>query len=459
MSSVDRIQDSVHGLMEFSGSERAVLDALDTPELQRLRRIRHLGLAHLVFPSAEHSRLSHVLGASHLAIRFAKRLATSCEGFVPKDLSPNEGHIRDVALAALCHDIGEGPTSHAWDNFVVGKFDHEVWSKSLGVPCDKRIRGLKWHELVTQAILNNPEGRLHKLLETFEGGSATRIRSMLLGDHYLTYLPMILSSDIDVDRSDYILRDGLLTGVRYGKYDLEWLISTIEVGTYQGRLVFGFDKRKALKVIEQFIIARRAMYDTVYHHKTVQGAEAMIGLLFEQLAKAPDQIESTTIKEGRAFRAYAKVFRGEVLSLDDILTLDDHSLSVLIWELAESDAEPAISDLCRRLVTRDLFKSVGGSEEVQTFFQKTDSHERLRAVLKKTVHSEYWYRVVPTERRFVSATPEKRVLLIDMSKSDRPADPVTESLDMKELITPLPTLHRLFVPREACEDVRALLLT
>src|SRR5436853_6263072 len=111
---VQRIQDSVHGLMEFRGMEAVVIDLLRTPELQRLRRIRQLGLGYLVFPGAEHSRLVHSLGAAHLAIRFGRQLADSSRDFLMPDLRPGSASIRDLAVAALCHDLGHGPLSHAW---------------------------------------------------------------------------------------------------------------------------------------------------------------------------------------------------------------------------------------------------------------------------------------------------------------------------------------------------------
>src|SRR5712691_685660 len=103
-----RIQDSVHGLMEFRGLETIVVDVLRTPEIQRLRRIRQLGLGHYVFPGAEHSRLVHSLGAAWLAVRFARQLREAARDYLPEALRPSENAIADLALAALCHDLGHG---------------------------------------------------------------------------------------------------------------------------------------------------------------------------------------------------------------------------------------------------------------------------------------------------------------------------------------------------------------
>src|SRR5580658_2298577 len=129
---IQRIQDPVHGLMEFRGMETLVIDILRTPEIQRLRRIRQLGLAHLVFPGAEHSRLVHSLGAAWLAVRFGRQLADSAKTAVIDVLLPTPSSIRDLAVAALCHDLGHGPLSHAWEREVIGKnWSYDGWARKL----------------------------------------------------------------------------------------------------------------------------------------------------------------------------------------------------------------------------------------------------------------------------------------------------------------------------------------
>jgi HD superfamily phosphohydrolase len=117
--------------MEFRGMESFAIEALASPELQRLRRIRHLGLVHLVFPGAEHSRFAHSLGAAHVMSRFANSLADA--RYLPDSLKPDEGLVRDLVLAALCHDLGHGPLSHAWEQRIVKDFDRDSWLLSLGV--------------------------------------------------------------------------------------------------------------------------------------------------------------------------------------------------------------------------------------------------------------------------------------------------------------------------------------
>src|ERR1044071_5263979 len=239
---IRRIQDSVHGLMEFYGLESRIVDLLATPELQRLRRIRQLGLGLLVFPAAEHSRLAHSIGASFVAVRFGRELQHRTRSLFIDELAMDEAATRDLATAALCQALGLD------------------WT-------DVRLHALKWHELVGQGLLAWEHGSLHRLLEADEAGLSRRIRELILGKYYLPYVPRLISGDVDVDRCDFVKRDAHQTGVAYGRYDLDWLISTATIGeagdSTFGGVVVGFEERKAIRVVEQFLIARRAMYDTV----------------------------------------------------------------------------------------------------------------------------------------------------------------------------------------------------
>jgi uncharacterized protein len=356
---VKRVQDPVHGLMEFRGMESLVVELLQTPELRRLRRIRQLGLAHLVFPGAEHSRFVHVLGASHLAGRFAASLISDSHDHLPQSLQPDETIIRDLVVAALCHDLGHGPLSHAWEHNVVGDFDRAAWIESLGLVGRKFVSTVDgWHELVTQALLL-ADGPLHRTLENVDAGMSERVAALLTGHFYMPYLTRLFASDVDVDRCDFILRDAYQTGVAYGRYDLDWLVSTITVGVDPGsnKPVLGFDMAKAPRVVEQLLIARRALYDTVYHHRAVRSAEGMVGLLLRRT----HEIASThpSFLDGiQGFDALARAISGEALAKEEVLELDDDSLWVFIRRLSEEAKDDAVQKLASRVLARDLFKPV-----------------------------------------------------------------------------------------------------
>lgn len=459
---IQRVQDSVHGLMEFRGMETIVIEVLRTPEIQRLRRIRQLGMAHLVFPGAEHSRLVHSLGAAHLAIRFGRQLQEDRRSFLIDALTPKPSSIRDLAVAALCHDLGHGPLSHAWEHEIVGgkgDYDFDRWTESLGLAGEKdSLRGLSWHELVTQALLAWKDGQLHQLLEEHEDGFSERLRLLLQGDYYIKYLPRLLSGDIDVDRADFISRDNHLCGITYGKYDLNWLVSTCRIGrTSTNEPVIGFDARKALRVVEQFLIARRAMYDTVYYHRTVHAAEGMVGLFLRRFR------EVVRDKKGKIdlvalVLPLVKVISGEVLEPAEILSLDDFSLWVLLENVSKmQDMDVTAKDLARRIISRDIFKLVPCTPaKVGKFLRKQDGYEQIyKAIEPFCVGKREYYLVEDTLSFDMLCTDTNQIgYFVDDAFL---ATPIRESPHLRHHWKETEETVRLFTVAEAVDSVRKLI--
>ena len=350
------MQDAVHGLIEFAGLHAVVMDLLRCHELQRLRSIRQLGMANLVFPTAEHSRLTHALGTAHLGIIFGERLQAAGEGVQDEWVMTDED-VRDLAIAGLCHDIGHGPLSHVFETSMVGNFDRVGWARSMGLASEPGTASLSWHELIGQGLLAWPEGDLHRHLEGVETGLSERIRHLLLGHHRLPYLPGMLSGDIDIDRCDFLLRDSLQTGVPYGRFDIEWLMTTLTIGRMGDRTVAGYHAVKARLAIAKMLWARRAMYEAVYHHRTTRGAEALLGLLFRRLR------DVTATRGwplgGSLLGTFRRVAERQQLEPQDILMLDDHGLWTLINALAvEKVTDPTLKNLALRLRRRDLLRGV-----------------------------------------------------------------------------------------------------
>jgi uncharacterized protein len=243
-----------------------LLDLIDTPELQRLRRIRQLGPAARVYPSAEHSRFSHSIGTMHLAKRILAALPLAEGKLMEREL------MLAVKVAALFHDVGHGPYSHVFEHLMPGIEGHEIWGwrilsgdgpartaiekhcLRLQIDSDdffKKLRGIWGH--------NPPQGEMH------------------LGKQ-------VISSQLDADRMDYLLRDAHFTGVSYGNYDLEWLLHSMRAETVDGSPRLCVDLAKGPVALESYVTARDHMYRQVYDHKTVRAYEALLVHIFHLLA-------------------------------------------------------------------------------------------------------------------------------------------------------------------------------
>lgn len=458
MAKIERVQDPVHGLMMFEGMETSVIEVLRAKELQRLRRIRQLGLAHLVYPGAEHSRLVHSLGCAHLAVRFAKQLVQVGSEFLSQLLIPGPTAIRDLAIAALCHDLGHGPLSHIWEHHVIGEeFDRASWINSLGLDVsDVVLTKLKWHELVTQAFLAWQDGELYQLLEQQEIGSALRIRRLLVGEYHPGYLPRLINSDVDIDRCDFILRDAHQTGVAYGRCDINWLVSTLAIGVANDKLVVGFNQLKAPPVIEQLLVARRALYHTVYFHKTVRAAESMVGLFLKRIRDVPEVLKHKDVPMS-LFQPYQKILSGNTLEPREILYLDDYSLWSLIQALATSTSiDRTAGNLARRIIARDLFKLVPcETNRLNTFAIREDAHERLRHAVAPYCQGDASYYVCIDSADFTMLCEDEsqRTYFVDTESEGHPAAHIREHQRIRRHWSDPEKNVRLFVPREAVEAV------
>jgi uncharacterized protein len=330
------LRDPVHGLIAFEGErERVVHALLHTREVQRLRRVRQLGLASLVFPGAEHSRFAHAVGAAHVMGRLLDRI-THLQVPLPNDQRLDPDAAREAIAAALLHDLGHGPYSHLFEAVFDNAPHHEHW---------------------TSAFLQDPSSDVHKVLEGFGRGTAERVSQLVFGQHRLPYLGHAVSGTLDVDRCDYLLRDNHMTGVRYGIYDLDWLLRALTLGHATGpdgalRPVLAIEGRKGLPPIEGFFLARNFMYQQVYHHKAVRAAEVLVRAI---LARANE-----LLREGYTFpslpHALSQGARGEQATLGEYFALDDATLSHSIAGFQHT-SDPTLSDLSKRFLARVLPKT------------------------------------------------------------------------------------------------------
>lgn len=261
-----RIYDPVHHFIELTDAEARLLDS---PVMQRLRRLRQLGLAYLAFPSAEHSRFSHALGALAMGTRaFDSLVRHGNEFFV--NAADAEYQRRLVRAALILHDIGHGPFSHA---------------------CEA-VLGVR-HEERTRALLALPEMRLHLAeLDVDE----QHVHDLILGSAQTPYpvLAEIVSGpNLDADRMDYLLRDAYFTGVSSGRYDVDQLVGSLRIfgpSTGSGRLVMGIDRRGVV-ALESFVLARYMMFASVYFHHTTRMFERILQRVLRELWPEPKSLD------------------------------------------------------------------------------------------------------------------------------------------------------------------------
>ena len=239
MEFAGEITDPVHKYIRFSQVEREVIDS---PAFQRLRRIRQLAGAHLVYPSAQHSRFEHSLGAMHIA-------GLAGETLLRKRYINHAEMVQDLRLAALLHDIGHGPFSHLFEEL-------------LEYLCNTT------HEELGKKIIMQSE--IADILQRY-GSSAHQICQLSFGQSKVNFMNEIISGGLSADIMDYLPRDGLFTGAEYAKVDYHRLVSSLEVS--RNRLAIN---RSALNSLESMLISRYEMFKAVYFHKTVRGAEVML---------------------------------------------------------------------------------------------------------------------------------------------------------------------------------------
>jgi HD superfamily phosphohydrolase len=333
------LRDPVHDLVTFEAEEeRVVPELLATTEMQRLRRIKQLGVTHLVFPGAEHSRFTHAIGAAHVMTRLIRRLR-SLDEELPFWQRLASDRARDALAAALLHDVGHGPYSHLFEQAIAGAPHHESWS-------------LK--------IVRDPGTEVHRKLVSIDPGLPERVASLISGGedphpYPLPYLAHAVSGMFDVDRCDYLLRDAHMTGVRYGLFDLDWLLRSLRFQpSNDGKPPrFAIDGMKGLPAIEGFVLARRFMFEQVYLHKATRAAEVLIKAIFARAA--------TLVRDGTRLdpipRALELAAHGEEVPLGAYLDLDDVTIGAAFHAWCEAK-DPVLSDLCRRLRVRRIGKTV-----------------------------------------------------------------------------------------------------
>ena len=272
------ITNPVHRYISFSEVEKEVID---TGVFQRLRRIRQLAGAHLVYPSAQHSRFEHSLGTMHVA-------GYAGETLVAKGYLDDEDKVRKLRLAALLHDIGHGPFSHLFEEVL-------------------ELRHGTSHEDVGKRVISKSE--ISDILKK-HGYNPSDICKLSFGESKIKFLNEIIAGGLSADLMDYLSRDGLFTGVEYGKIDHHRLISSFEVVS-NGHLAID---RSALYSFESMLISRYEMFKAVYFHKTVRSAEVM---LLNSMALADEHLNLTDTSMNNYLNLTDEVILERLCSLEN----------------------------------------------------------------------------------------------------------------------------------------------
>lgn len=330
------LTDPIHGFI--SVPKGTVLRLMDHPYVQRLRRIRQLGSGFLVFPGAEHSRFSHALGALGLMQRALNNLREKGTTITFKE-------IEAACICILLHDIGHGPFSHTLENTLIENFHHEQMTYAL------------------MDILN----------KEFDGGLDLAI-AIFNDQYHKKFFHQLVSSQLDIDRLDYLKRDSTFTGVYEGSIGIDRILRTMRV--HKGTIVI---EKKGLYAVENYLISRRLMYLQVYLHKTVLSADKLLRSIFDRVRQLVKRSASLTVpstsldwfirNKANAKNGLSKELVSHYIQLDD----NDVILCIKSWS---NHRDPVLRDLCTRYLNRNLLRC--------TFFDEKESERQRIKMIQAT---------------------------------------------------------------------------
>lgn len=311
------INDPVYGFIKIP--EQDLMQIIEHPWFQRLRNIRQMGMAHLVYPGAVHTRFHHSLGACHLMGKALDELSLKNIPIEPKDYIA-------ARMAILLHDIGHGPFSHALEHSLVEGVSHEQISL-----------------LIMKKLNHQMDGKLSQAMEIFDFQYPKK------------YLHQLVSSQLDVDRMDYLNRDSFYTGVSEGVIGYDRILQMLTVGNNELMV-----EEKGVHSVEKFIIARRLMYWQVYLHKAVLGAELLLVNILKrakELALAGHQLFTTPSLAYFLFQTRNQSsFEEDENCLEQFCQLDDSDIlaCIKVWT---NDKDFILSKLCQMIQQRKLYKT------------------------------------------------------------------------------------------------------
>jgi HD superfamily phosphohydrolase len=369
--------DPIYGFISLPYN--LLFDIIEHPYFQRLRRIKQLGLTHLVYPGALHTRFHHALGAMHLTMK-------AIEVIRSKGHKVSKKEAKATLVAILLHDIGHGPFSHALEYSIVKNVTHEDLSSYF----------------------------MKKLNEEF-GGKLSLAIEIFENKYHKLFLHQLISSQLDMDRMDYLKRDSFFTGVSEGVINSDRIISMLNVKA--GNLVV---EAKGIYSIEKFIIARRLMYWQVYLHKTVLSAENLVVNILKRAKELATRGEALFCTEALRFFLYTAhdkdSFENNPEVLKQFALLDDFDITASIKAWC-THQDKVLAALCQSLVNRNLFDIELNKE---AFEEKTiqQQSEALSAYLREDELKYFVFKGSITNNAYSPQKDEINLLFKDGSIKD-----------------------------------------
>jgi len=406
------LNDPVYGFITIS--DPLLHDIIEHPFFQRLRRIKQVGMSHLVYPGANHTRFHHALGAMHL-------MREAILSLRDKGIEITEKEAQGAMVAILLHDIGHGPYSHSLEFSLVKNVTHEHISSLL----------------------------MEKLNEHFQGSLTTGIE-IFRNRYPKKFLHQLVSSQLDMDRLDYLSRDSFFTGVSEGVVSNQRIIKMLSV--VEDRLVV---EEKGIYSIEKFIVARRLMYWQVYLHKTVVSAEKLlINILTraKELSKDGNDIFGSPSLKFFLDKDYGvEDFKNNPDVIQNFVKLDDYDImgAIKVW----SDHEDAIlSDLCTRLINRKLFRVKLSNEPFEVDYVQRLKTETMDHLQIEPAELDYYLQV----GELVNSAYDNESNRILILKKDGSTIDLAEASDNQALIAQTKTVKKnvLFCLKSVEEKLR-----
>ena len=435
------IRDPVHNIVPFEDTkwDRLLLQLINAREFQRLRRIKQLGVSNFVFPGADHTRFAHSIGVMHTARMFLDRISAVLGRRI------NREQRTAVLAAALLHDIGHGPFSHAFEKVTTEH--HEKRTREIITDGTTEV-----NKALTKSGKKLPEMIDNFFSEDVEENSKDR-------GPIPAYLTQIVSSQLDADRFDYLLRDSYATGTDYGRFDLKWLLHNLFLDEARSRFYLGY---KAALAAEEYVYARYHMYRMVYFHKTTRAAEVMLRLLFKRYKELIHDAGSDNARQSVAPGTPASVLRAfsEEPMLDDYLRLDDCAIAEF-WRCCEQSRDGLLQQLGAGLLHRRLYKAIDvtphQSNQVAAFV--TEAHD---AIQKRGLSAEYALAEdTPADTPYKPYDPdaEKPATQIYVESAAGKPEPLSRNSAMVEALSKKYTLIRYYCPKELRDELEAIART